>query len=744
MSERSYAVSSGPPRSRLARLVTALALIVAGIPAFAVSATAGEPANRATVEPQLLAELAAKPQARFMVYLSERADLGGAQALPTHAAKATFVYERLTETARRSQAGLVGMLAGRGAQFQAFWISNVVQVTGDRALLDELAARPDVARIEADREYRISEPKAVPAPDAGVSAIEWGINNIQAPRVWSELGTRGDGIVVANIDTGVQYNHPALVRQYRGNNGGSFNHNYNWFDPARVCGNPSLVPCDNNNHGTHTMGTMVGDDAAGNQIGVAPGARWIAAKGCESGSCSSNSLLASGQWVIAPTDLSGANPRPDLAADVVNNSWGGGQGNTWYQETIRAWIAAGTFPVFSQGNSGSACGTANSPGDNAEAYGVGAYDVNNALASFSSRGPSTFGEIKPNIAAPGVAVRSSVAGGGYSSFNGTSMAAPHVSGTVALVWSASATMRGDINGTRTLLDDTATDVSATTCGGTTDDNNMFGEGRLNAYAAVNAAPRGPTGTLTGRVTDAGTGAGIAGATVTATGPSQRSTTTAADGSYTLALAGGTYTVTATHGLYNSGSASGVVITVGQTTTRNFALTRLPTGVLTGTVTDQSSGQPLAGATVTASGPASATVTTGSNGSYTMTLPIGTYTVSASMTLYHTRTVTGVVIQANLTTTRNFALLPAFGSITGVVTRSTTGAPVVGASVTLFGGPGGTFRTTTNSLGRYTINRVLSGQYTLFVSASGCFLSSTQPTIRDGQTTIWNIVLNCTS
>ena len=154
-------------------------------------------------------------------------------------------------------------------------------------------------------------------------------------------------------------------------------------------------------------------------------------------------------------------------------------------------------------------------------------------------------------------------------------------------------MRGDINGTSTLLDDTATDVNATTCGGTLDDNNMFGEGRLNAFAAVSAAPRGPTGTLAGRVTDAATGAGIAGATVTATGPSQRTATTGNDGSYTLPLAAGTYTVTASHGLYNSATATGVVITANPPTTRTFALTRLPTGTLTGAVTAQSTGLPLA-------------------------------------------------------------------------------------------------------------------------------------------------------
>ena len=172
---------------------------------------------------------------------------------------------------------------------------------------------------------------------------------------------------------------------------GVFDHNYNWYDPSLVCGSPSRVPCDNNGHGTHTMGTIVGDDGGSNQIGVAPGARWIAAKGCESGSCSTTALVNSGQWMLAPKDLNGLNPRTDLRPQVVSNSWGNGNGaDTFYQSVVQAWIASGIFPVFANGNSGPSCGTVGAPGSYPESFGVGAYDVNNAIASFSSRGPGTF------------------------------------------------------------------------------------------------------------------------------------------------------------------------------------------------------------------------------------------------------------------------------------------------------------------------------------------------------------------
>jgi len=728
-----------PHRATLAALGVAVLALTVLTPANAGAAPAGDAVVDQQVRDQVWAGAAT-----FFVYLREQAEVGTAAGIGDRAARRTAVYQRLTTTADRTQAGLRSMLAARGVGYDSYWIANALRVTGDATLLDAIAKRPEVLRIEPERTYRIVEP--VPAStEPGITAIEWNINNIQAPRVWSEIGVRGEGVVVANIDTGVRFNHAALVNQYRGNRGGgSFDHNYNWFDPAKVCGNPSTAPCDNNNHGTHTMGTILGDDGGTNQIGVAPGARWMAAKGCETGSCSSDSLLKSGQWVIAPTDLNGQNPRPDLGADVVSNSWGGGRGDTWYQQTIRNWIAAGTFPVFSQGNSGPNCGTANSPGDNPEAYGVGAYDINNAIANFSSRGPSPLNnEIKPNIAAPGVNVRSSVANGGYSSFSGTSMAAPHVAGTVALIWSASAAIRGDVPATRGLLDQSAVDVNSTGCGGTAAKNNNFGEGRLDAFAAASAAPRGPTGTLTGRVTNASTGAAISGAVVRVA-PSDRSTTTDSDGRYTLRLPEGTYDVTASHGRFESKTATGVVVRVDQTTTQNFALTPLPTGTLTGTVTDATTGAAISGATVTASGPETASATTDNSGRYTLTLAAGTYTVTGSAPLYRSLTVTGVVVNANQTTTRNLALAQAFGTITGVVTRASNGAVIAGATVQLFGGPGGSFRTTTDASGRYTITKVASGTYTMFVTASGCFLSSTQPTIRDGQTTVHNVVLNCFS
>ncbi|MEV4630058.1 S8 family serine peptidase [Micromonospora sp. NPDC049523] len=544
----------------------------------------GTRAATAPVSPEVSAALKTRTSATFLVYLRERADLTGAARLGNPDARAAEVYRRLTDTARTAQRGLLAELGSRKARHTAYWISNTVRVEGDRALVDAIAARPEVERIAPSRSYELVEPEpAKPVARAGVDAAEWGLTNIEAPRVWDELGVRGADVVVANIDTGVDYEHPALVGKYRGNlGGGSFDHNYNWYDPAEAC--PDANPCDNNGHGSHTMGTMVGDDGPENQIGVAPGARWIAAKGCESGSCSDASLLAAGQWVLAPTDANGQNPRPDLHADIVNNSWGGGSGDRWYADTVDAWRAVGIFPSFSNGNTGPECGTAGSPGDYPNSYSAGAYAIDNSIADFSSRGASTVdGGIKPNIAAPGEEIRSSVPGNAYAYFSGTSMAAPHVAGTVALIWSASPTLRGDLAATEALLDNTATDVDSVECGGTVDDNNTFGEGRLNAYQAVKAAPRGPVGQVSGTVTAAADGAPIAGATVST---AEHTVTTGPDGRYAFALPAGQHRLTASaYGFV--ARTEPVTVPVDGSVTRDFALVAAPTVTVSGRVSDGS-------------------------------------------------------------------------------------------------------------------------------------------------------------
>lgn len=194
--------------------------------------------------------------------------------------------------------------------------------------------------------------------------------------------------------------------------------------PSGICGD---TPCDNAGHGTHTMGTIAGGDGPGPfspDIGVAPGARWIAAKGCEDFGCSESSLLSGGQFLLAPTDLQGNNPDPSKRPDVISNSWGSDDPNdTFFLGIVQAWRAAGIIPVFANGNAGEGgCATVGTPGNFEEVLGIGATDINDEIAFFSSRGPAPDGRVKPDVSAPGVDVTSSVPGGGYESFSGTSMA----------------------------------------------------------------------------------------------------------------------------------------------------------------------------------------------------------------------------------------------------------------------------------------------------------------------------------
>ena len=431
--------------------------------------------------------------APFFVRFDAKANTKGARGISNRLARVQYVVRALQATADRSQAGARGYLRDRRVDFTSFFTDNSIYVRkGTLALARALAARPEVLEIVPEEIFEI--PKPQPAGDSGTTGIEWGVTKIRADQAWGT--TTGIGITVANIDTGVKFDHPALVNQYRGNNGGSFNHSTNWFDPSSVCPNPA-VPCDNHNHGSHTMGTMVGDDGGTNQIGVAPGAKWIACKGCESGSCSGFALNSCADWVL------GVSPH------VVNNSWGGGGGSLWYDPKVQAWRNAGLFPAFSNGNSGPSCGTAGSPGDNPNAFGVGASDGSDTIASFSSRGPSGVDSsvIKPDVSAPGVSVRSSLKSGGYGSMSGTSMASPHVAGTVALMWAADPTLVGNVALTEQILQDSAMPLtSSETCGGVSGGaipNNTYGWGRIDALAAINwnGTPNtGPTVTITAPTT----------------------------------------------------------------------------------------------------------------------------------------------------------------------------------------------------------------------------------------------------
>ncbi|OKJ72350.1 S8 family serine peptidase [Streptomyces sp. CB02460] len=609
--------------------LAAAALITTPLPAVAANSTSSSPAASAKIDSALTSAVRDGKDATFYVVLKDQADLSGAKKQKTHAKKAKAAYSELRSHAESSQKSLNAFLDKKKVGHQDFWITNTVKVTGDQDLVDELAKRSDVASVVKQHSFKLDDietsDKKVTASRAaalgtdsaadGTDAPAWGVSDIKADQVWDQYQDRGEGIVVANVDSGVQYDHPDLVANYRGNNGdGTFSNDYNFFDASGQC--PTTAPCDNNGHGTHTMGTMV----AKNGLGVAPNAKWIAAKGCASDVCYDDELLEAGQWILAPTDHNGQNPRPDLAPNIVNNSWGNKDTSTpFYQDILAAWDAAGIFEAFAAGNDGDGvtCSTTHPPGAQADSYGVGAYDVNGKIANFSGFGPSpTDGSEKPNISAPGVNIPSTWPGSSYNTINGTSMATPHVAGAVALLWSAAPSLIGNIEETRNLLNEGARDVDDTHCGGTVGMNYVWGNGKLDILASVEKAPH-TAAVVSGKLTDKATGAALPHITVKSTDAAGtvRTVTTGPDGTYRLPLAAGTYSFAFSGYGYASGSATDVVLAESQTYAQNIALTAVPSHQVSGTVRDVT-GKPLPGATVELIGTPLPAATTNAKGKYT--------------------------------------------------------------------------------------------------------------------------------
>ncbi len=448
----------------------------------------------------LVLERAASGPVEFLVVLDEQADLREAGRFQTKSERGAWVVSQLRAVAERTQATLVERLAQSGVLHRPFWVANMIWVRAGQDTLESMAVRPEVRRIDANPEIAWTPPeRSNDAQTQSVETVEWGIQKVAANQLWA-LGYRGQGVVVAGQDTGIEWAHAAIKNQYRGWNGTTANHNYNWHDSIHTgggsCGANSPIPCDDHDHGTHTMGTMVGDDGGGNQIGVAPDAKWIGCRNMNVGNGTPATYSECFQWLIAPTDLAGQNPDPSKSPDVINNSWTCPIEEGCAFDTLETVVlntrAAGILVVASAGNSGSGCSTVSDP---PAIYGaslsVGATDVGDNIASFSSRGPVTVdgsNRLKPDLSAPGVSVRSCVRGGGYSSFSGTSMAGPHVVGLAALLMSARPDLKGQVDALETLLEVSSLPrTSAQNCGGipgTTIPNPIYGYGRIDGIQTI--------------------------------------------------------------------------------------------------------------------------------------------------------------------------------------------------------------------------------------------------------------------
>ncbi|TQR16590.1 S8 family peptidase [Psychrobacillus vulpis] len=438
----------------------------------------------------------------------KNADDANLSAQNTKLIQRSAVVSELRTTSIESQQSVKEFLEqevakGNAEDITSYFIVNGMAVTATKEIAEKIATFPEVEKVlpNETRQLFTTKTENAVAPKAELTNIEWGVERVKAPNVWA-MGIDGAGTVVASIDTGVQWDHPALKQKYRGYNAanGQVSHDFNWFDATAG----RATPYDDIDHGTHVTGTMVGSEPNGsNQIGVAPGAKYIAVKAFTAAGGTDADLLEAAQWILAPTDANG-NARVDMAPDIVNNSWGGGPGlDEWYRDVVRNWRAAEIFPEFSAGNTTlsnpGGAGSVAAPANYPESFATGATDINNKVGSFSLRGPSPYAEIKPDISAPGVNIRSSVPGGGYEGgWNGTSMAGPAVSGVAALLRQVNANLT--VDEMEQILLDTAQPLTDSQY--PTTPNHGYGYGLVDAYEAVSSIITG-LGTLKGQVTQQG-------------------------------------------------------------------------------------------------------------------------------------------------------------------------------------------------------------------------------------------------
>lgn len=489
---------------RVALLLLILLVVIIAIPL--VNAT--EATWQTKVDKDVLTA-AANGSTEFLLVLDEQAGLATIDSRADKAVKGAVVYSRLTTFAEQSQQPLLDQLAQLRVPYRSFWIANVIWVQGDAAVLEQMARSRLVERVVANKSFSADLPRPVSADMP--ATVEWNISKIGAPSVW-DMGITGAGVVIGGQDTGYQWDHPALKASYRGWDGSTADHNYNWHDAITsgnggVCGLDSPEPCDDYGHGTHTMGTMIGNDMdsaepgwpndAANAIGVAPGARWIGCRNMDVGNGTPTTYMDCFEWFIAPTDLNNTNPDPSKAPHVISNSWSCPESEGCLDPDILKQVventrAAGIVVVAAASNLGYlGCSSVSTPPSIYDAtFTIGSVNSSDVIAGSSARGPVTVdgsGRLKPDVTAPGVNVRSAWTDDIYLIASGTSMASPHVAGLVALLIDADPELAGQVDALEALIRDTAVPLlTAEDCGGTAGEvpNNVYGFGRIDAFAAV--------------------------------------------------------------------------------------------------------------------------------------------------------------------------------------------------------------------------------------------------------------------
>jgi PKD repeat protein len=440
-------------------------------------------AGAAEIDPHLLAAMAASPDgtADFLVVFRERADLSPAYALSDWDERGRFVVEALQAVAGRTQTRVRAWLDAQGIAYRAFFSENSLYLTADLAVLNRLAAFPEVAALRANAVHVVDE---FPSTEIVLPAatVPWNIAQVGADQVWQDFGVKGQGIVVATLDTGAEYTHDALFPNYKC---GAGPHDDCWYDPTNTY---PTAPGDGAGRGTHLMGVLVGDDdpSLTYSAGMAPDAQWIACKGCtDGGVCTDANLNACADWLLAPN----GNPanRPHVIGFFLNSLQ---KCDGWFLTQIMSWQAAGIYTSARGGSNGPACDTMRAPGSYEGILASGPTDENDLILSSSSRGPGCNGGIKPDVAAPGANICSAYPGNTwYCGYSGSSFSTAHSAGLAALLYSADPGLIGHAISTTYAITSTALCIEDLSCGGTPcpdGANNVYGWGRIDAYAAVEA------------------------------------------------------------------------------------------------------------------------------------------------------------------------------------------------------------------------------------------------------------------
>jgi subtilisin family serine protease len=466
------------------------------------------------IDKTLLERYENKPINEYLVILKVKANVSAATRIKGKEAKAEYVFNALKSVAENSQKNILNYLSANNIPHKSYYVTNAILVDSDIETLKYIAKLPEVESIKDNPWIKslnyIEEKNQTQSVREGEP--EWGIKMINADSLW-RLGYTGQGVVIGGQDTGYDWKVSPLISKYRGISGTDTIHDYSWHDAiseisplngdtlitdmTNPCGLKSPYPCDDHNHGTHTMGTMVGQDEE-NSIGVAPDAKWIGCRNMERGSGKPSTYMECFEFFLAPTDLNDENPDVSKAPHVINNSWycneaEGCNIDNWgfMQEVIHNLKASGVVVVVSAGNDGPGCNTIKyPPALFEESFSIGATRSDDTIAGFSSRGlvlaDSSF-RIKPNVSAPGQNVRSVVRNGAFANYSGTSMAGPHVAGMVALLISARPQLAGEVDLIENLIEASAVPkILEQDCDGflgSNIPNPIYGFGRVDVLAA---------------------------------------------------------------------------------------------------------------------------------------------------------------------------------------------------------------------------------------------------------------------